>query len=240
MGVLYIIATPIGNREDITIRALKTLFSIDVLLCEDTRKAGLLLNYYRTTEPYSGIIRVLSHQHKPRFLSYYDQIEEERVAEVLAFLEQGRTVGLVTDAGTPLISDPGFKLVRECRRRGIPVSPIPGPSSLTAALSVAGVPTDRFIFLGYAPRKSSELSRLLRELKKCGEILKFKTVIFLESPARISKTVALLEEIAPTESIIIARELTKLHESIEKAKHVSGEDRELIRGECVVCVDLSF
>src|SRR3989344_8106106 len=143
MGTLYIIATPIGNREDITVRALKTLFSVDVILCEDTRKTGLLLHSYQTSEPYTKIIQIIlvsNTKSHPKLLSYYDEIEEQRTHEVIELLRDGKSVALVSDAGTPLLSDPGFKLVRECRRVGIPVSPIPGPSSITAALSAAGLP----------------------------------------------------------------------------------------------------
>ena len=162
-GTLYLVATPIGNREDITVRALKILFSVPVIACEDTRRTGLLLHYYRNNEPYSSIVRTIElAQTATKLISFYDEIEEQRTPEIVELLQSGKDVALVSDAGTPLISDPGFKLVRECHRQNIPVSPIPGPSSITAALSSSGLPTDKFLFVGYLPKKKGKAKRLTR------------------------------------------------------------------------------
>ena len=138
MGILYIVSTPIGNLDDITLRAIKTLSSVDVVLCEDTRHTGLLLNKLK--------IQV-------KLLPYYDEIEDKRIPEIIEYLEQEKTVALVSDAGTPLISDPGYRLVRECVKRNIPVESVPGPSAILAALTSSGLPPDKFIFFGFVNAK---------------------------------------------------------------------------------------
>lgn len=213
MGTLYVVATPIGNREDITIRAIKTLMAVPVIACEDTRRTGQLLNYYR--EQYRDMLsmfRNIDKQQKPRLISFYDEVEEQKTPEIIALLQSGKDVALVSDAGTPLISDPGFKLVRECRRKNIPVSPIPGPSSIIAVLSVAGLPTDRFLFVGYLPLKKNKRDELLRQIKHMKEQETVKTVVMFESPYRITKTVTYLRNAFGGIPVVLAREMTKLHE----------------------------
>lgn len=232
MGTLYIVATPIGNREDITIRALRILFSVDVVACEDTRRTGLLLNYYqkelidrhpellssfprkRESQEINGQARDDTVVHKPKLISFYDEVEEQKIPEIIEFLKSGKDVALVSDAGTPLISDPGFKLVRECHRQHIPVSPIPGPSSITAALSVSGLPTDKFLFVGYLPKKKGKRKKMLEQIKSLKEDDVVKTVVFLETPHRINEVLGALHEIMPDTTLSIANELTKMYERI--------------------------
>src|SRR5713101_4839268 len=141
MGTLYLVSTPIGNLQDITLRAIKTLFEVDIIACEDTRRAVILLD--TMSMPYHNLIRNgVSKEHKPRLLSYFEQNELRRIPEILSYLHGGQNVGLISDAGTPAISDPGFKLIRECIRQGIKVEAIPGASSGITALVVGGLPTD--------------------------------------------------------------------------------------------------
>ncbi|MBI4136664.1 16S rRNA (cytidine(1402)-2'-O)-methyltransferase [Candidatus Roizmanbacteria bacterium] len=215
-GILYIVATPIGNREDITVRALKTLFSADVIACEDTRRTGLLLEYYRTNEQFTPILRSIgvNQTTKPRLISFYDEVEEQKTPEIIELLKSGKDIALVSDAGTPLISDPGFKLVRECHRQNIQVSPIPGPSSIIAALSVSGLPTDRFLYIGYLPKKKVKRENMFSQLK--GLMLNniVKTVVILETPHHIHETIAEIRSELGTVQITLAHEMTKIHESI--------------------------
>src|SRR5487761_1471747 len=147
-GTLFIVATPIGNLDDITFRAVATLRDADVIACEDTRHTRTLLDRYGIAKP---------------LVSYHDHNERERTGRLLAELESGRSVALVSDAGTPLIADPGYRLVSAARERGIAVSPIPGPSALVAALSASGLPTDNFVFGGFLPAKSGQRRKALEE-----------------------------------------------------------------------------
>jgi len=200
--VLYIVSTPIGNLEDITLRALKTLFGVKTILCEDTRKTlGLLRTHQKNGEEI------------PELLSFYEENEKWRIPQIITRLKEGEEIALVTNAGTPTISDPGFKLVRECVKEKIKVVPIPGPSSPIAALSASGLPTDKFMFLGFLPNKSSQRIKLFKEV---AESLKHvsSTVIFFESPFRISKSLADLKEVFGDFEIVVTRELTKIHEEL--------------------------
>lgn len=191
MGTLYIVATPIGNLDDITYRAVKTLSSVDLILCEDTRHTGLLLQKLNIGTS---------------MLPYYEEIEDKRIPEVIEFLSQGKNIGLVSDAGTPLISDPGFRLVRECIKRGIKVESIPGPSALLVALTSSGFPSDKFTFYGYPPEKLQARITLFKSLKG--------TCIFYCAPHKLLQTLTNLQEVIGDSDIVIARELTKLHEEI--------------------------
>lgn len=204
--MLYLIATPIGNLQDITLRALDTLFSVDTILCEDTRKTAGLLNHFKKPE-----------QKIPELVSYYEENELKRIPEAINRLKSGQSLALVTNAGTPTISDPGFKLVRECVKEGIKVVPIPGPSSPVTALSASGLPTDKFMFIGFLPNKSGQRIKLFNEL---ADSLKHvsSTIIFFESPYRIVKSLSDLKEVFGDIEIVIARELTKVHEEIERKK----------------------
>jgi len=191
-GTLFVVATPIGNLSDLSFRAVETLRSADWIACEDTRHTRKLLSHY-------GI--------EGRLVSYHEHNEKERSEELLERLEKGATIALVTDAGTPLISDPGFRLVRKASEMGLRVVPVPGASAIMAALCAAGLETDRFYFGGFLPRKPAERRRLLQELSPLEA-----TLIFYEAPHRIRQTLEDIEAVMGARPVVIARELTKLHE----------------------------
>lgn len=194
-GCLWVVATPIGNRQDLSPRALQALQAATVILAEDTRSIRHLL---------TGVVL-----DKPVW-SYHEHNENEAAPRLSDKIAEGARIALVSEAGTPAISDPGFRLVRECRRRGLTVIPIPGPCALTAALSVSGLPSDRFLFLGFPPPKSTARRRLLAEHRDFAG-----TVIFYESTHRIESLFEdMAAELGPHRCITIARELTKLHETI--------------------------
>ncbi len=197
-GRLYLVSGPIGNFNDITLRAIETLKTSDLILSEDTRETAKLLQHFNITA---------------QQISYRDQNHDRVLESVLSLLENDKTLSLVSDSGTPTISDPGFKLVRELTEKGIKVIPIPGPTAAMAALSASGLPTDRFVFLGFLPKTEG---RRVNLLKMYGEL--DNTLIIYESPYRIFK---LLEEILETlgdRKVCLARELTKVHEEIVTAK----------------------
>lgn len=193
---LFIIATPIGNLDDITLRAIKTLKELDYLACEDTRRTIRLLNKLNLRLP---------------LIAYHKDNERTALSRLLDLLEKGKKIGLVSNAGTPLISDPGYLLVREAAQRSIPVIPIPGPSSITAALSAAGLPADRFVFEGFLPKKPGARRRRLELLRhEC------RTVVIFESPHRLGR---LLDELAAAlgdREIVIVREMTKVFEEFRR------------------------
>jgi len=186
------VATPIGNLEDITLRALRTLREADEIACEDTRHTQKLLNHYQI--------------HKP-LTSYHEHNEATRSAELLARLERGAQVALVSDAGMPLVSDPGYALVKRCLEKNIAVVPIPGPSALLASLPASGLPTDEFLFIGFLPARRSERRRALEGLR--GEA---RTIILYEAPHRIAGSIADVQEILGDRPACLAREVTKVHE----------------------------
>jgi 16S rRNA (cytidine1402-2'-O)-methyltransferase len=191
MGILFIVSTPIGNLDDITLRAIKTLSSVDLILCEDTRHTGLLLQKLDI---------------QAKLMQYYDEIEDKRIPEVIELLNQGKNIALVSDAGTPLISDPGFRLVRECIKRGITVESIPGPSALLASLTSSGLPTDSFHFYGYLPEKQLARRTLLKTLNG--------TCVFYCAPHKLASTLQDMQETLGNIEIVVARELTKVHEEM--------------------------
>lgn len=219
-GTLYVVATPIGNLADITHRAVDVLRSVAWIACEDTRQTRKLLEWY-------GI--------EARLVSYHEHNEEQRSGELLERLEAGDDIALVSDAGTPLVSDPGYRLVRRAVDRGIRVVPIPGPAAFLAALSASGLETDSFYFGGFLPRKRSERARLLGTLAPlpC-------TLIFYEAPHRILETLADLEAAMPSRQVVIARELTKLHEEFlrgtARGLREQLERRGSIKGEMTLLV----
>jgi 16S rRNA (cytidine1402-2'-O)-methyltransferase len=197
-GALYVVATPIGNLEDISARALRVLREVDCIAAEDTRYTGQLLRHFGIDTP---------------LLSLHEHNERARLESVVGLLREGRAVALVSDAGTPLISDPGFPLVRELRRQGLKVIPVPGPSSVLAALSVAGLPTDRFVFEGFLPPKSA--ARLVRLQALAGEE---RTLVFLEASHRVGETLVDLATVfGPERWAVVARELTKRFEEVHGA-----------------------
>lgn len=219
---LYLIATPIGNLKDITIRALETLKSLDVLYCEDTRVTQKLLKHY-------GI-----HVHT----KVYNDHSNEKVREhIIDDISKGRTVGLVSDAGTPLISDPGFKLVRECREQGIKVVPLPGASSLMAALMIAGLPTDKFLFCGFL---DSNKGKRNNQLKVLSNVL--NTLVFFERASRLLSVLEAMKEIFGERQCVVARELTKQFEESLSYKTFSDaitaieNDEVTTKGEIVILV----
>jgi 16S rRNA (cytidine1402-2'-O)-methyltransferase len=216
MGTLYIVSTPIGNLQDITLRAIKILFEVDVVACEDTRRAGILLD--TMSVPYHDLIRNGNvKKHKPQLLSYYEQIELRRIPEILSLLQQGQKVALISDAGTPAISDPGFKLIRECIRAGIKIESIPGPSSVTTALTISGLPTDKFLFLGYPPHKSGHRIKFFENIKNSQQFLKSTVVLFV-APHKLARTLEELKNTIGDIEVVLCRELTKVHEEIRREK----------------------
>lgn len=220
MGTLYIVSTPIGNLEDITLRALRIIFSVDYIACEDTRRCGQLLQIYDSRfKNKELIIKDFDLREKPKLISYYDEIEFKRVPEIIDLLNQENDVALLSDSGTPLVSDPGFKLVQECLKRGMKVVSIPGSTSLIAALTSSGLPPNNFWFFGYLPAKREKRLQLCKNLYQClGASIIKPTVIFFETPHRIANSLATLKEVFGDRQIAIARELTKIHEEVFRGK----------------------
>ncbi|MEW6212097.1 MAG: 16S rRNA (cytidine(1402)-2'-O)-methyltransferase [Acidobacteriota bacterium] len=218
-GRLYLVATPIGNLEDITLRALRVLREVDLVACEDTRRTRKLLSHFNISKP---------------TLSYHEHNERARACELAAKLEEGASIALVTDAGTPLVSDPGHRIVEEAIRRGIPVVPVPGPSAVVVALAASGLPTQEFLFAGFLPSKQTARRARLAELASARS-----TIVFYEAPHRIEA--ALRDAICAMgdRQAVIARELTKIHEEFlrgslsELIKKIA--DRPL-RGEIVLLI----
>jgi 16S rRNA (cytidine1402-2'-O)-methyltransferase len=220
-GTLYLVATPIGNLEDITLRALKVLKEVSVIACEDTRHTRVLLDHY-------GI--------KTRLTSYHEHNERERALELAALLDEGKTVALVTDAGTPGISDPGFRLARLAAERGVQVVPVPGATAFVAALVASGLPTDEFFFAGFLPARSTQRRARLTEMRAISS-----TLVFYEAPHRIAESLQDAREILGEREAAVARELTKLHEEIVRGRLSDLAERfrsrEAARGEMVVVID---
>ena len=218
-GVLYLVSTPIGNLEDITLRALRVLKEVDLIACEDTRRTRVLLAHY-------GIETAVT--------SLYDEIERKKGEALVGKLAEGRSIAYVSDAGTPLISDPGYRLVRLAIEGRIPVVPVPGPSAVIAALTVAGLPSDRFAFFGFLPEKSSRRQSFLRELKDLPV-----TLVFYESPRRVIESLRDIRDVLGERQVAVTRELTKLFEEIKRGP-VSGVLGEMegadVRGEITLLV----
>lgn len=219
-GCLYIVATPLGNLADVTLRALDVLRSVDIVAAEDTRKTRRLLGHH-------GIQRQL--------VSYHEHNERRRTDELMAHLARGSRIALVSDAGTPCISDPGYRLVTAAANAGIKVVPIPGVSALTAALSASGLPTDAFVFAGFAPKKKGRRRELFQELATSPY-----TVILYESPQRVVGLLGDILDAMGDRSCVVAREMTKLHEEFLRGRlsevREALADREKIKGECTVLI----
>lgn len=217
---LYLVATPIGNLSDITLRALETLAGADVLACEDTRVTRVLLERY-------GIRR--------RMTAYHEHNEAEAAPRLIAMVEEGRSVALASDAGTPLVSDPGFRLVQAAQEKGVRVVPIPGPSAVLAALTASGLPTDAFMFAGFLPVKAGQRRSRLEALAGVPA-----TLVFFESPRRLADTLEAMAETLGARQAIVARELTKAFEEVrcgmlaELAAHY--DEAGAPKGEVVICV----
>jgi 16S rRNA (cytidine1402-2'-O)-methyltransferase len=220
-GALYLVATPIGNLEDVTRRALRVLSEADVVACEDTRRTRALLEHF-------GI--------RARTVSYHEHNERERAAELAALVEGGASVAVVTDAGTPGISDPGYRVVRACVERGLRVVPVPGAAAFVAALSASGLPTDEFYFGGFLPARTHARRARLEEVRALRA-----TLVFYETPHRIAQALRDARAVLGEREAAVARELTKLHEEIargrlgELAARFDGE--QTARGEMVVVID---
>ena len=189
---LYLVATPIGNLEDITYRAVRVLTEVDLIACEDTRHTRKLLDHYGISKP---------------TVSYHEHNEMERSAELVERMQAGASVALVSDAGMPLVSDPGYRLVRAAVEAGIPVVPIPGPSAALAALAASGLPTDAFHFAGFLPSKPVQRAKVLESLAE-----EHATLIFYEAPHRLLEALESIEEALGPRPVVVAREITKLHE----------------------------
>lgn len=219
-GVLYVVATPIGNLKDITLRALEVLKNVDIIACEDTRITKKLLNHY-------GL------QGK-KLIPYHEHIEEEASEKVISLLKGGEDIALVSDAGTPCISDPGYRVVKKAWENGIKVVPIPGAFAGAAALSASGLPSDKFLFIGFLPNKPKKKEKLLNEYIKTGF-----TFILYESPKRVLKTLQLIGTISPNSEVVVAKEITKIHERFFRGKpfqilkEIEPPD---LRGEFVIIV----
>jgi 16S rRNA (cytidine1402-2'-O)-methyltransferase len=219
-GVLYVVATPIGNLEDITLRAVRVLGEVAAIACEDTRQTVKILNRFGFKKP---------------LISYFHPREGQRIPEIIGLLKAGRDVALVSDAGTPGISDPGFPLIREALKEGVRVVPIPGPAAVTAALAAAGLPTHRFLFLGFPPPKATGLRRLLEA--QAGQEA---TLVFYLPTRRLAEFLAAVIETLGDRRVVVARELTKIHEEF-----LRGTARELaaaigaraLKGEATVLVE---
>ena len=218
-ATLYLVATPIGNLEDITLRALRTLKECDVVAAEDTRRTGQLLKHFGISKP---------------LLSYYQFNEARRSEEIIERLPRGEKVALVTDAGSPGISDPGERVVKAALRAGFRVEAVPGPCALVAALTASGLPTGEFHFAGFLPHKSGQRRTKLAELKSISG-----TLVLYESPYRIEKLLAELNEIFPNSSVVLARELTKKFEEFLRGKPVELLElarKRPLKGEFVVLI----
>ena len=218
-GTLYLVATPIGNLDDITHRAIKVLSGVDLVAAEDTRKTKILLDHYAISKP---------------MLSYFSYNERQRTPQLIEKLLQGTSIALVSDAGTPGISDPAFRIVQSALDSGIPIVPIPGPSAFVSALIVSGLPTGRFVFEGFLPVKKGRKTKL--------EILRTepRTIILYESPHRILKTLGEIQASFGDRQVVVARELTKKFEEIVRGKLsmvLSQLTAKPTRGEYVIIIE---
>lgn len=218
--MLYIVATPIGNLGDITIRALEVLRSVDIIACEDTRHSRILLSHYQIAKP---------------LVSYYEQNKITKGDYLLRLLKEGKHVALVSDSGTPGISDPGFHMARLALEHGIRVVPLPGASALAAALSVSGIPADRFVFEGFLPQKAGARKKRLQELRA-----HHKTAVLYESPYRVARLLADIQAVFGDAELTIAREITKKFEEIKKGRVselLAHFKKAKARGEFVVVIN---
>jgi 16S rRNA (cytidine1402-2'-O)-methyltransferase len=219
-GRLFVVGTPVGNLEDITLRALRVLGEVAAIACEDTRQTVKLLNRYGLRKP---------------LISYFQPQEGRRIPEIIGLLEGGKDVALVSDAGTPGISDPGYPLIREALKKGLPVVPIPGPSAVTAALSAAGLPTHRFLFVGFPPPKAVGLRKLLEELAP-----EKATLVFFLPTRKLPDFLAATAEILGDRRIVVARELTKVHEEFLRgtaSEIAAAVGSRSLKGEATVLVE---
>ena len=219
-GKLYVVGTPIGNLEDMTLRGIRTLKQADLIACEDTRRTQRLLNAYKIHTP---------------TISYHEHNEMTRAPELIIQMEEGSSIALVTDAGMPVVSDPGFRLVHLAIRHSIPVVPVPGASAFVAALAASGLPVDKFRFLGFLPSKRGERRKALQELKDAD-----KTLVFYEAPHRLAEMLKDARETLGEREVVIAREVTKVHEEFLRGTISNSLDslkKRPAKGEITVLID---
>lgn len=221
MGILYLVATPIGNLEDITLRAIRTLKEVDLVVCEDTRVTGKLLAHFEIKKPLE---------------SFFEHTEQVKSGKIAGYLKGGQNVALVTDAGMPGICDPGYRLVKEAVDAGVRVIPIPGPSASLSALAASGLPTDQFVFVGFLPQKQGKRQNFLKNLLE-----EKRTIIAYESPHRLLFALQDILEVLGDRQICVAREITKIYEEFVrgsvsnvlekfKDKEIKGEITLVISG----------
>ena len=219
-GTLYVVATPIGNLEDMTYRAVRVLGEVDLIACEDTRQTHKLLQHYGIQKP---------------TISYHEHNEAERAAELTARMLAGTSIALVTDAGMPLVSDPGYRLVRAAIECGVPVQPVPGASAVLTALAASGLPTDSFRFGGFLPSKPGQRAKLLESLAE-----EHATLIFYEAPHRILEALEAIEAALGARAVVVARELTKVHEEFLRGTAAeirrALERRDAVKGEMTILI----
>jgi 16S rRNA (cytidine1402-2'-O)-methyltransferase len=201
-GTLFLVATPIGNLSDISKRAIETLEKVDLVACEDTRRTGLLLKQL-------GL--------KKDLISYYEENELKQIPNIINELKSGKNVAVVTDSGTPGISDPGFRIVREAISQEISIDSIPGPSAVLTALTISGLPTNQFFFFGFPPPKEGKRKELFSKIKEMQGISKF-TALFFESPYKLVASLANLQEIFGDTDMVVCRELTKIYQEVRREK----------------------
>ena len=221
--MLYIVSTPIGNLQDITLRALEVLKTVDLIAAEDTRHTKILLDHYQIATPLT---------------SYFEHNEKNKAGHLIELLRDGKNIALVTDAGTPGISDPGYRLVNLAKEQNIPLTVIPGPCALIAALSLSALPMDSFVFAGFLPVKTAGRKKKFEEFKS-----EQRTIIFYESPHRILKTLADIAEVLPDWNVVAAREITKKFEEVRRG--TAGEileyfKKHTLKGEFVILLKSPF
>ena len=217
-GHLFVVGTPIGNLEDITLRAISTLQNVDLILAEDTRNSKKLLS---------------AHNIDTKMMSYHEHSNEKETKRIISLLLDGKNLALISDAGTPTISDPGYGLIRDCIKKEIRIIPIPGASAITTAMSVSGLPSDSFTFFGFLPQKKGRI-------KKIKELLNVdNTIILFESPFRLEKTLNQLKEYLGNRSVVVGRELTKLYEEIIRGNLediIKYFSKSKVKGEIVIMI----
>lgn len=219
--MLYLIATPLGNLGDISLRAIEILEKVSIILCEDTRNTASLLNG-------------LSIKNKPKLLSFYDEVEEQKIPEVITLLKNGSQIALLTDAGSPVISDPGFKLIKKCRKEDVQMTSIPGPSAVINSLVLSGLPCGRFCFLGFLPKKDNERLKILKKYQDFDG-----AKVLFESPFRLIKLLKDVESVFGNEiEVAVCREMTKKFEEVIKGsvEEVLSRLNKKIKGEITVVI----
>lgn len=228
--MLYIVSTSIGNIEDTTFRAVKTLCNADIILCEDTRTFG---TYYKRIQELFNVF----HKKDQRFISFHKENEFERIPEVINELKKGKDIALVSESGTPLISDPGGAFIKELLKANLPFTAVPGPTAFVNAALLSGFPTDKILFLGFLPKKPTHLVQLIKQLDIINKQLKKVTFVFYESPFRINKTLEIISQILPDAHVAIAREMTKKYEQLLRDRAKAVIDKKF-KGEITVVLKI--